>query len=136
MSIPCPAGRRAFENAKRRHRRTIMLYHGSCHCGSVAFEIEGQLDAAVACNCTICSRKGALLWAVPRDRLHLLTPQDDLRTYSFHQHLFQHRFCQVCGIHPYAEAGGDEPTAFVNIRCLEGIDPTDVTVLEFDGRSA
>ena len=113
-----------------------MPYHGSCHCGRIAFEVEGQLEAAVACNCSICSRKGALLWAVPRDHLRLLTPQDGLRTYTFHQHVFQHRFCPACGIHPYAETDSDEPTAFVNIRCLEGVDPANVPVLEFDGRSA
>ena len=29
---------------------------------------------ALECNCSICSRKGALLWFVPRDKLRLLTP--------------------------------------------------------------
>ena len=42
-----------------------MIHRGSCHCGRIAFEVEGELTAAVACNCSICSRKGALLWAVP-----------------------------------------------------------------------
>ena len=35
-----------------------MLYKGNCHCGKVAFEVEGELTAAVACNCSICSRTG------------------------------------------------------------------------------
>ncbi|RUV29345.1 GFA family protein, partial [Mesorhizobium sp. M5C.F.Ca.IN.020.32.2.1] len=42
-----------------------MLYKGNCHCGKIAFEVEGNLTGAVRCNCSICSRKGALLWAVP-----------------------------------------------------------------------
>jgi hypothetical protein len=113
-----------------------MLYQGSCHCGNVAFEVEGQVEAVVACNCSICSRKGALLWAVPRDRLRLLTPESHAGTYTFHQHVFQHRFCATCGIHPYAETQGDEPMAFVNVRCLEGIDPATIPTLAFDGKSA
>ena len=52
-----------------------MQYHGSCHCGNVAFEVEGELSGAMACNCSICSRKGSLLWSVPRDKFKLLTPE-------------------------------------------------------------
>jgi hypothetical protein len=42
-----------------------MIHRRSRHCGRIAFEVEGLLTAAVACNRSICSRKGALLWAVP-----------------------------------------------------------------------
>ena len=50
-----------------------MKYKGSCHCGQIAFEVEGTLKDVTACNCSICSRKGALLWFVPRDQFRLLT---------------------------------------------------------------
>lgn len=43
-----------------------MGYKGSCHCGSVRFEVEGELEQVVECNCSHCSRKGYLLWFVPR----------------------------------------------------------------------
>ncbi|HXE36967.1 MAG TPA: GFA family protein, partial [Azonexus sp.] len=33
-----------------------MIYKGSCHCGRVAYEVEGEIKGAVACNCSICSR--------------------------------------------------------------------------------
>ena len=33
-----------------------MKYNGSCHCGRVAFEAEGAIKEAVACNCSICQR--------------------------------------------------------------------------------
>ena len=114
-----------------------MLYKGSCHCGSVAFEVEGEPTAVVACNCSICSRKGALLWAVPRDKLRLLSGEDDIATYTFNRHMFAHRFCRTCGIHPYAEDADPKPeaSAYVNVRCLEGFDLTAVTTIEFDGRS-
>ena len=48
-----------------------MKYKGSCHCGKIAFEVEGELNGAMACNCSMCSRKGSLLWFVPRDQLHV-----------------------------------------------------------------
>ena len=115
----------------------MMQYHGSCHCGKVAFEVEGELTGAMACNCSICSRKGALLWFVPRDKFKLLTPEENAATYTFNKHVIKHRFCPVCGIHPYAE--GVDPQrnrmAAINIRCLEGIDLDSVPVQHFDGRS-
>lgn len=114
-----------------------MMQRGSCHCGRVAFEVEGSIDGALSCNCSICQRKGALLWFMPRERLRLLTPEENASTYTFNQHAIRHRFCPVCGIHPYGER--DDSTkgqmAAVNIRCIEGIDLDAVPVTQFDGRS-
>ena len=115
-----------------------MKYQGSCHCGRVAFEIEGTIDSALACNCSICERKGSLLWFVARDQLKLTTPAASLSTYTFNKHVIKHRFCATCGIHPFGE--GTDPKgnaiAAVNIRCLEGIDLASIPVHHFDGRSA
>ncbi|MCK9395374.1 MAG: GFA family protein [Methylobacter sp.] len=114
-----------------------MKYNGSCHCGKVAFEVEGEINGVVACNCSICSRKGSLLWFVPREQLHLLSPENAASTYTFNKHTIKHRFCPICGIHPYGE--GVDPKgnrmAAINIRCLEGIDIESVPVQNFDGRS-
>lgn len=114
-----------------------MLYKGSCHCGRVAFEVEGEIDHAIACNCSICSRKGSLLWFVPRAKLKLLTPEDAANTYTFNRHVIKHRFCPICGIHPYGE--GVDPKgnhmAAINIRCLDDIDLALIPVRNFDGRS-
>jgi hypothetical protein len=38
-----------------------------------------------------------------RDNLRLLTPQRQASPYTFNQHVIKHRFCAVCGIHPFAE---------------------------------
>ena len=114
-----------------------MKYQGSCHCGKVTFEAEGELNGAMACNCSICSRKGSLLWFVPREHLSVLTRDKDIGTYTFNKHVIKHRFCPTCGIHPYGE--GMDPKgnrmAAINIRCLDGIDLEKIPVQHFDGRS-
>ncbi len=114
-----------------------MSYRGSCHCGQIAFEVEGDLEGATACNCSICSRKGALMWFMPRAQLRLLTPEAAMATYTFNKHVIQHHFCPTCGIHPFGE--GVDPKgnrmAAVNIRCLEGIDLDAVPLTHYDGRS-
>ena len=114
-----------------------MNYRGSCHCGRIAFEVEGTIDSAMSCNCSICQRKGSLLWFVPRAQFKLATPEENASTYTFNKHVIKHHFCPVCGIHPYGE--GADPTgratAAVNVRCLEGIELGSVAVTHFDGRS-
>ena len=114
-----------------------MNYRGSCHCGRVAYDVEGSIDSAMSCNCSICQRKGSLLWFVPREQFRLTTPEQNASTYTFNRHVIKHRFCPVCGIHPYAEASDAKgnPMAAINIRCLEGIDLDAVPVKHFDGRS-
>ena len=114
-----------------------MIYKGSCHCGKLAFEVEGDLTGAMACNCSMCSRRGSLLWFVPRDKLRLLTTEEGTGTYTFNKHVIKHRFCKTCGIHSHGE--GVDPMgnrmAAINIRCLEGVELGSVPVQHFDGRS-
>jgi hypothetical protein len=114
-----------------------MKYKGSCHCGNVAYEVEGEIKGAVACNCSICSRKASLLWFVPYEQFTLLTLEDAAGSYTFNKHNIKHRFCKTCGIHPYAE--GSDPKgnrmAAINIRCLEDIDLAAIPVQHYDGRA-
>ncbi len=114
-----------------------MKYKGSCHCGKIRFDVEGEITGAMVCNCSMCRRKGALLWFVPRDRMNLLTAEKDLGTYTFNKHVIKHHFCRTCGIHPYGE--GTDPKgnsmAAVNLRCLEEVDLETVPVQHIDGRS-
>jgi hypothetical protein len=44
----------------------MSIHRGSCHCGKVAFEVEGEIGEVTACNRSICSRRGSLLWFVSR----------------------------------------------------------------------
>ncbi|MDB5800092.1 MAG: hypothetical protein JWL63_1031 [Rhodocyclales bacterium] len=114
-----------------------MKYKGSCHCGKVAYEVEGEIKSALACNCSMCQRKGSLLWFVPREQLQLLTPDENAGTYLFNKHLIAHRFCKICGLQPYAEATDPKgnKVAAVNIRCIEDIDLEAIEVKHFDGRA-
>jgi hypothetical protein len=114
-----------------------MAYKGSCHCGQIAFEVEGEIPEVTSCNCSICQRKGVLMWFVPRQAMRLFTPPENMRTYTFNKHVIQHRFCPVCGIHPFGEAPSPsgEPMAAINVHCLEGVDPLALKVRHFDGRA-
>jgi hypothetical protein len=114
-----------------------MKHKGSCHCGKVAYEVEGELKSVLSCNCSLCAKKGSLLWFVPRNQFKLLTPESGAATYTFNNGIIKHRFCPACGIHPFAygvDPKGNEMAA-INVRCLEDVDPAKLPVKEFDGRA-
>src|SRR5882672_4938104 len=114
-----------------------MNYKGSCHCGRIRFEVEGELQQVVECNCSHCSRKGYLLWFVPREKFWLATPDNGLQTYTFNKHVIKHHFCAHCGSAPFGFGVGPSgaATAAVNARCLEGIELETLKRIAFDGRS-
>ncbi|HEY3074588.1 MAG TPA: GFA family protein [Burkholderiales bacterium] len=114
-----------------------MNYKGSCHCGGIKFEVDGDFREVTECNCSICSRKGSLLGFVPQEKLKMLTPNERMSTYTFNKHIIKHHFCPTCGIHPLAEAKdkSGKPTAAINVRCLEGIDLDSLKVKPFNGRA-
>jgi len=113
-----------------------MSHKGSCHCGNVRYEVQGEFDAAMECNCSICSRKGYLLWFVPRTAVTLSTPLEALSTYTFNKHVIRHYFCPQCGCAPFGMAmnNGTEMAA-INVRCLEDVDVATVKRNPYDGRS-
>ena len=89
------------------------------------------------CNCSHCSRIGYLLWFLPRERLRLVTPENNLATYSFNKHVIKHHFCPRCGCAPFGfgvDQFGDAKAA-VNVRCIEGVELSSLTRLAVDGRS-
>ena len=114
-----------------------MKYTGSCHCGRVAFEVEAKIDNLLACNCSMCGRRGSLLFFAPHAALKLKTPDANAATYTFNKHVIKHRFCPTCGIHPYGEGSDPKGNAMaaINIRCLDGIDLAAIPVHNYDGRS-
>ena len=114
-----------------------MTHRGSCHCGKVAFEVEADVSEVVDCNCSMCRRRGGLLFFVGRDKLRLKTSPADVGTYTFNKHKIQHHFCRNCGIAPYSEGTNPngQPMAAINARCVEGLDLAKLKVLPFDGAS-
>lgn len=114
-----------------------MSYRGSCHCGRIAFDVEGEIPQVTECNCSHCSRKGYLLWFVPQQQFRLTTPEANLSTYTFNKHHIKHRFCAHCGCAPFGEATdrSGKAMAAVNVRCLENVDPSNLKTVHFDGRS-
>ncbi len=115
----------------------MKTHAGSCHCGKLRFTVEADIDKVIDCNCSMCSRRGGLLFFVPDAQFHLETEEADLGTYTFNTHRIRHHFCPTCGIAPFSR--GTDPkgnaTYAVNARCLPDLDLSTLHVQKVDGRS-
>ena len=109
-------------------------WQGSCHCGRIRFEADGDLVGLSVCNCSICRRTAYLHWAIPPERFRLLAGADEIVTYEFGTRVAKHRFCRTCGISPFRVARSDPDKIDVNVRCLDGVDLETLEASHFDGR--
>jgi hypothetical protein len=112
-------------------------YTGSCHCGAVAFAVALDLEQALECNCSICTKLGAVWAFAPKAKMTLKSGAADLGDYQFGKKRLHHRTCRHCGIEVFAEgvAPDGTPTVGVNLRCLDDVDVKKLQPRLHDGRS-
>ncbi|MFO0547667.1 MAG: cupin domain-containing protein [Polyangiaceae bacterium] len=115
------------------HDAPPKVHRGSCHCGDLRFEVDGEIEEVLDCNCTICTKKGFLHWIVPPSRFRLLTGAP--ATYTFGTHTARHTFCARCGLHPFYTPRSHPDHVDVNVRCLDDVDLQSIVVQPFDGRN-
>ena len=107
---------------------------GGCHCGRVRFKVTADLDRVTYCNCSMCSKKGFLHLIVPPEHFELVSGKDNLTTYEFNTRTAKHTFCKTCGIHAFYVPRSDPDKIDVNVRCIDGIDLSSLSVKTFDGQ--
>lgn len=74
------------------------MHKGSCLCGAVSFEVEGELHAPDACHCSQCRKQSGHYWAstnVPRTALHLAGAEK--LTWFQSSEKVRRGFCSICG---------------------------------------
>lgn len=107
---------------------------GGCHCGSVRFRVRVVSDTALECNCSICFKKGFINLIVAPEDFELVKGSELLSTYRFNTQVAEHRFCRICGIHPFSRPRSHPGSFDVNARCLdEGFDFLKIDT--FDGQN-
>ncbi len=111
------------------------LYRGSCHCGAVQFEIETEITDLYTCDCSLCSKKNALMTTVHEDKFKLLAGADALTLYQWNAKIARHFFCSVCGIYPFHRKRSMPDHYGINVRCLEGFEANSVAVRQAEGKT-
>jgi hypothetical protein len=112
-------------------------YRGGCHCGRVKYEATTALTEVVECNCSLCSKRGALWAFVPAPQFKLLKGEDVLADYQFGKKHLHHLFCPSCGIGSFSRGRAPDgtDTFAINARCLDDVDVSALKRQPFDGRS-
>jgi len=96
----------------------VATYDGACHCGAVAFRVQVEEHEAIACDCSICLKKGYLHLIVEPDAFELVQGEEALTAYRFGTGIAVHRFCRTCGIHPFYTPRSHPDAIDVNVNCL------------------
>jgi hypothetical protein len=113
----------------------IMIYHGSCHCGAIRFEVDAPETLVVQdCNCSMCAKANFLHLIVPLSRFRLISGQDNITTYTFNTGVARHTFCKTCGVKPFYTPRSNPDGIDINVRCLE-TQPGALKIEPFDGRN-
>jgi hypothetical protein len=115
-----------------------MAFQGSCHCGAVKFSVDAEMPKeAMACNCSICRRKGVLMAFFPAAQFKLDQGETLLQAYKFNTHTLSHWFCKTCGIHAFGGGTGPDGKEMraVNLRCVPDADLDGLKIEHFDGAS-
>ena len=106
---------------------TPSYHRGTCHCGSVQFEVTlfDGLNTARRCTCSMCRMRGAVAVSAKLEDLRILKGEDKLTEYQFNTMTAKHYFCSVCGIYTHHQRRSNPEQYGVNVACLEGISPFD-----------
>lgn len=76
------------------------MYHGSCLCGSVKFEIDAEPASVSNCHCRKCQKQHGAAFATyarfRRDQVKYLSGKNNLATYNSSDDVLR-KFCNICG---------------------------------------
>lgn len=99
---------------------------GSCLCGGVSFEIEGEARDPIACHCSQCRKTSGHYWAataVPSNKLKLLC--DSTLSWYRSSDYAQRGFCNQCGSSLFWKMDAEE-TISIGAGALEA--PTNLKI--------
>ena len=104
-------------------------HDAACHCGTVRFRVHlpDGFRSARRCTCSFCRMRGAVVVSARLKDITFLAGEDNLTLYQFNTRTAKHWFCRTCGIYTHHQRRSD-PTQFgINIACLKGVSPFDLS---------
>ena len=111
----------------------MTIYLGSCHCGTVRFRVDAQVTELTTCDCSLCSKRNALMAKIPETALSILEGQDALTLYEWNTRRAKHYFCKRCGIYVFHRKRAAPDHFGINVFCLSGFDYATLPVRATEG---
>lgn len=105
-----------------------MLLHGQCHCGNIAYTLDWKAEPteipARACDCSFCTKHGAVWTSNPDGDLHVTIRNAELlHRYRFGTGTADFHVCRECGGVPLVTCTVDEQVyAVVNVNTFDNVD--------------
>jgi hypothetical protein len=120
-----------------------MVVRGGCHCGNISFALTWEPEPseipARACDCSFCTRHGAVWTSNPSGALRVRVEDSSLLSkYSFGTGTAQFHVCARCGVPPLVTSTIDGHVyAVVNVNTFDNVAPPLLRAVpvSFDGES-
>ncbi|HYS81089.1 MAG TPA: GFA family protein, partial [Anaeromyxobacteraceae bacterium] len=94
------------------------MLDGSCLCGAVRYQLEGELGPIVCCHCSMCRKAQGTAFAtnapVEAARFHITRGEQALRAYPSSPGKWR-CFCSICGSPLFSKTERDPGTIRLRI---------------------
>lgn len=111
---------------------TDALIQGKCHCNKVGFELNRAPNYLVDCNCSMCTRLGALWGHIDESAFNRTGPGDTIEYMHGDRTLAVHS-CRNCGCTTHWENRSEGTRMAVNFRMCEPDVVARFRIRQFDG---
>ena len=107
------------------------IHKAICHCGFVVMEVTlpNGLEDPRRCDCSMCSRRGAIVASVPLDGIKIIKGKEILTLYQFNTMTAKHYFCSKCGIYTHHQRRSNPEQYAFNVACLEGVNAFELGIV-------
>jgi len=98
------------------------MHRGSCLCGAIVYEIEGEIGDGYYCHCKRCRKASGSAFAanarIKPDQFKLISGHELLKTYFYEKTGLQRKFCANCGS-PIVSERTSPPVVAVRLGTLD-----------------
>ena len=99
----------------------------TCHCGAVELSLylPKGIQGIRRCDCSMCRRRGAIVFSVALENLTVGRGQEALSLYQFNTKTAKHYFCSICGIYTHHQRRSNPHEFSVNTGSIDGFNAAD-----------
>lgn len=110
----------------------------TCHCGAIEIEIPSAPETVTSCNCSICSRLGALWAFYPVDAVSVKVHRGATDEYRWGEGTRRFVRCGTCGCTTHVCPASPKPDSKieVNARLFEPAALGPFRIRHFDGAAS